>query len=477
MTNNIVTRERITRSVAICVVVKLSSINELHDIQEWIEYHRLLGISNIYIYDNNSTINVKNVLKSYTQVTYHKIIGNKVQRLSYDTCLKSYGKFHDWLALIDLDEFIVLNTKKILVDYLHDFNSYGALVLFEKFYGSSNHSTRQIGGVLQNYNECKSTDYMKSIINTKAVYANDIHTPLQFIHGYYLVNSEKKRSCDNNKIRSKCLMTFQDIWINHYAVKSAEEFTIKKIKGGGNGKFRQESFYIWTNEYTYDCGTIHVSGSITHNYTNAHISNKLLEDIPPRFCRHHDYSNASTIEFIWKYVSNNKTVFEVGSNVLNRLDYYVCSNFYKYGKLKHYYYTKDRYFGRQIRMHDSPICLNHFELIGITDSSPPHNIISLLKQYTNSNLNAIDIVIVGSDYRIYPILLLLSEGYVNHVLLIGWRDDYYHILLEYMTVIDCFGEVIILQKKDSINYQTLIKLIPSYNHNVSDFKWITRINY
>ena len=475
--NNIVTRESSsTKSVAICVVVKLSSLSELDDIQEWIEYHQLLGISNIYIYDNNSTINIKEILKRYTRVTVHTIVGTKIQRLSYDICLKSYGKLHDWLALIDVDEFVVLNTKKILIDYLTDFNSYGALVLFEKFYGSSNHSTRPIGGVLQNYNECKSTDYMKSIINTKAVYANDIHTPLQFVNGYYFVNSERKHSCDSNKIRSKCLMTFQDIWINHYSVKSVEEFEIKKIKGGGNGKFRQDSFYNWTNEYVYDCGTIHTRGSINHHYTNVHVSNKLLADIPPRFCHLHDYSKSSTTEFIWKYVSNNKTIFEVGSNILNHLDHRVCANFYNYGKLKNYYYMKDRYFGRQMRMYDSKICLNHFEFIGVVDSSP-RSIISALNRYTNSNLNVIDVVIVGSDFRLYPVLLLLFEGYLNYVLLVGWRNDYYHILLEYMTVIDCLDEVIILQKKDSINYQTLIKLIPSYNHNVSDFKWMTRINY
>jgi hypothetical protein len=352
----------------------------------------------------------------------------------------------------------------------------GALVLFEKFYSSSNHSIRPTGGVLANYNECKSTDYMKSIINTKGVRANDIHSPSQFINGFYLVNSEKRRACDKNRIRMKCLMTFQDIWINHYSVKSTEEFRAKKIKGGGNGKFRDDSFYRWANEHTYDCGTIHVGVNISHRFPSSDTDTDMVADIPPKFCLRHDYRKASSAEFIWSFISKKKTVFEIGSNILNnRLDYYVCAHNNQRKSKNYYFFMKDRYYGRQVRWHDSLLCFNYFELCAIAESMPRHNIMSLIRSYTD--LHAIDVVIVGSDFRIYPILLLLREGYANYVLLVGWYSDYYHILLEYMTVVDCLDDVIILQKKDSINYQLLLSAIPKYDHNISDFKWMSRINY
>lgn len=38
--------------VAVCVIVK----NQHRDIREWLEYHRWLGVSKVYVYDNNSTV-------------------------------------------------------------------------------------------------------------------------------------------------------------------------------------------------------------------------------------------------------------------------------------------------------------------------------------------------------------------------------------------------------------------------------------
>jgi len=115
-------------SVAICVVIKLTELSELYDFQEWIKYHQLLGITHMYIYDNNSTIDLKIIINDKF-IIYHKMEGNRIQSKSYDMCLKSYGALHSWLVLIDLDEFIVLKSKKNLIEYLHDFTNYGAFTL------------------------------------------------------------------------------------------------------------------------------------------------------------------------------------------------------------------------------------------------------------------------------------------------------------------------------------------------------------
>jgi hypothetical protein len=41
--------------MAICAIVK----NQHKDIQEWLEYHRWLGVKKVYIYDNNSTVSAR----------------------------------------------------------------------------------------------------------------------------------------------------------------------------------------------------------------------------------------------------------------------------------------------------------------------------------------------------------------------------------------------------------------------------------
>ena len=107
------------------MVLKLTELSELYDFQEWVEYHQLLGITRMYIYDNNSTIDLKIIIND-NLIIYHKMDGNRIQSKSYDMCLNSYGALHSWLVFIDLDEFIVLKSKKNLIEYLHDFTNYGA---------------------------------------------------------------------------------------------------------------------------------------------------------------------------------------------------------------------------------------------------------------------------------------------------------------------------------------------------------------
>jgi hypothetical protein len=38
--------------VAMCVIVK----NQAADLQEWLQYHRFIGVEKVYLYDNNSTV-------------------------------------------------------------------------------------------------------------------------------------------------------------------------------------------------------------------------------------------------------------------------------------------------------------------------------------------------------------------------------------------------------------------------------------
>lgn len=38
--------------VALCVIVK----DQAADLREWLQYHRWIGISRVYLFDNNSTV-------------------------------------------------------------------------------------------------------------------------------------------------------------------------------------------------------------------------------------------------------------------------------------------------------------------------------------------------------------------------------------------------------------------------------------
>jgi len=116
-----------TSNVAICLIVK----NETLYLDEWIDFHIALGFSPIYIYDNSLTFELKhsplpNSIYSWyeTRVDIHPYIqlihfpNNPVQIAAYEQCL-----FHDainstYVAMIDVDEFLVLKTFDNVVDFM-----------------------------------------------------------------------------------------------------------------------------------------------------------------------------------------------------------------------------------------------------------------------------------------------------------------------------------------------------------------------
>ena len=92
--------------------------NERHIINEWIDHHLSTGFDYIYLIDNGSTDDYKidPSFEKYVSIYKEpKIIQKKV----YNKYLKLIKKHTDWIAVIDIDEFIFSrkypnNIKKIL---------------------------------------------------------------------------------------------------------------------------------------------------------------------------------------------------------------------------------------------------------------------------------------------------------------------------------------------------------------------------
>jgi hypothetical protein len=145
-------------TVAICVIVKDAEAY----LEEWIDFH-LLGVKfqNIYIYDNSDLFDLKQWYNNtrghpvYSKVEvihfpgngYQKKQDDYIQSIIYSDCVKRFGvdkngPQHDYLALIDVDEFLVPQkeeyheVRQILQDYLVPFG--GALTVNWMLFGTSN---------------------------------------------------------------------------------------------------------------------------------------------------------------------------------------------------------------------------------------------------------------------------------------------------------------------------------------------------
>jgi len=136
-------------AAAICVIVKDA---EAH-LEEFLDYHLLaLNFQNIYVYDNSAKQDLAGWYQNsredpvYKRVEVHYKTGRlSVQQEAYADCITQYGlggPKHDYFALIDVDEFFVIQNdnyteiRDVLQDYLVPFG--GALVVNWMFVGSSN---------------------------------------------------------------------------------------------------------------------------------------------------------------------------------------------------------------------------------------------------------------------------------------------------------------------------------------------------
>lgn len=128
--------------LCVCTVFK----DDAPYLREWIEYHKLVGVQHFYLINNDSTDNYLDVLAPYIEtdeVTLVDFSGgqgdwvSKVQAPAFLSAIDYYSGLAKWLAIIDTDEFIVPVEKDNLVDFLKDYEDYGAVVVNWQNYGTS----------------------------------------------------------------------------------------------------------------------------------------------------------------------------------------------------------------------------------------------------------------------------------------------------------------------------------------------------
>jgi len=218
--------------VAICTMAKDEDDNFI----EWIEYHLRIGVSRFYIYDNESTIPISTSLSSYVEkgiVKVEPIAGKKMQVTAHKRCLANYGSECQWIAFIDVDEFIVPKALTgNLVEFLNAYKKFGGLGINWLVFGSNGHLEKPKGSQIESFTRRAlktqgMNNHIKSIVQPKYVkkVPKDAH---HFYYRFpkYCVNEDFKR------IKGAIVPhTSNKIQLNHYFSRSLEEFKRKVAKG------------------------------------------------------------------------------------------------------------------------------------------------------------------------------------------------------------------------------------------------------
>ena len=222
--------------LAICAIAK----NEGPYFKEWIEWHKKQGVEKFYIYDNESTDCTKEVLAPYVKsglVEYNYFPGYKVQLSAYDNCFDRHRLDTRWIALIDLDEFIVPIKDRNIPEFLKRFEKFPAIEINWLVYGSNGEKKMKPGTMMERFKRHSHYEHIlnrhvKSIVNPRRIFnmigcheAARISGHAADSHGNPIKKNFREREPQHDVIR-----------INHYAVRSYEEFMEKQAKGRASGR-------------------------------------------------------------------------------------------------------------------------------------------------------------------------------------------------------------------------------------------------
>ena len=221
--------------------------NESEYIEEWIEYHRIIGVEHFYIYDDESTDELCDKLQYYidTGVVTYILWSNADQCGAYNHAIQNFKWDNKYMGFIDTDEFIVSVEHRMLLEVIEEIieqyekNPYrkhymdhcGGIGINWRMYGTSNHKNHQDGLVLENYvyradDRYYENIHIKSIVNPRTVICCGVHA-MTYIKGFQCISENGSFIPDSfffdsigNKLR-----------INHYWCKSEEDL-LKKYERG-----------------------------------------------------------------------------------------------------------------------------------------------------------------------------------------------------------------------------------------------------
>lgn len=253
--------------LAACAIFR----DEAPFLAEWIEFHRLVGVQHFFLYDNGSEDHPEGVLAPFVDegcvtlqswpIPFHLRASHK----AYADCLERVRGRARWLACLDLDEFLFSPRTYRLDPILREFEDYPGVVARWQVYGSSGELHASPAPVVSRFNRRAPAGWVrnrtvKSIVDpSRALSPAGVHhfvyrdgapavterkEPVhvrqrpglkRYLRPLYRMLGPAVRYVDpyvRNRFSSRTI-SVDLLRINHYPVKSREEFLRK-------ARFKQE---------------------------------------------------------------------------------------------------------------------------------------------------------------------------------------------------------------------------------------------
>ena len=214
--------------LSLCCIIK----DEKY-LEEFIIYHHIVGVEHFYIYDNESSIPIRNRLNNSffkKLCTIINIPGKCKQIEAYNHCIKNTKNVTEWLAIIDGDEYIVPKQKFWSIrDILTKHNTAHAIGINWIVFGTSFHKKKQGGFLIDRYRYCNKSQNQHIKTICKPRFVKFMGGP----HNVELYNPLKNIDVKGNIISGPFNKNYTTdiLQINHYLLKSHEDAVQKQKRG------------------------------------------------------------------------------------------------------------------------------------------------------------------------------------------------------------------------------------------------------
>jgi hypothetical protein len=203
-------------------------------IEEWLCHHLAVGVQHFFLYDNGSTDGVERILDGYIDrglVTFVRFPMRGLQRDAYNHALRMFGSSSEWLAYVDIDEFLVPAADESVPEVLRRFPDASQVLVSRKEFCFSGHRTRPEGLVTEAYTLAsrdvprvgKADILAKTIVRPRGIWRMGVHSADTVDRA--TVNTAGEPSPEGRPAIAN--PTFGNLQINHYYTKSWEEFSAK----------------------------------------------------------------------------------------------------------------------------------------------------------------------------------------------------------------------------------------------------------
>ena len=214
--------------------------NEAPYLEEWLAYHHALGVQHFFVYDNGSDDELAEVIETWLNhglvtLVHWPLPGGQID--AYSHAVRFFGPSVEWLAFVDVDEFVVPLVDDDIPTLLARWPEAADVRMPRVDFGFSGHRTppealtiEAFTGVADVFGrDPAKPPRVKTVLRSRSVSAMGIHTASVAD----IAVSADGRPVPHETIGAACHAFVQ---LNHYYTRSFEEFEAKRFRGSATGR-------------------------------------------------------------------------------------------------------------------------------------------------------------------------------------------------------------------------------------------------